>query len=115
MTLAALPPWRGKRPNKFGARKTTLDGVTFDSAGEAKRWSVLRLMERAGEIEHLRRQCQFPLYVGDWLIGHYIADFVFFRDGRRVVQDFKGATTPLFNWKALHFAAQYGQEIEVVK
>lgn len=111
------PPsaWRGKGANKYRARKTVLDGLTFDSAAEAKRWSVLRLMQRAGEIEHLRRQCHFPLYVMDWLIGHYIADFVYFRDGKRVVEDMKGKATDLFRWKALHFAAQYGQDIEVVK
>jgi hypothetical protein len=104
-----------RQSNKFHAVRTEVDGVRFDSAAEARRWSTLRLLERAGEIEHLRRQCQFPLYVMDWLIGHYVADFVFYRDGKRVVEDVKGKATELFNWKAKHFAAQYGQEIEVVQ
>lgn len=107
--------WRGKRPNKYGARKTEVDGIVFDSAAEARRWGELRLQQRAGQIQQLRRQCQFPLYVMDWLIGHYVADFVFYRNGKRVVEDVKGKATDLFRWKALHFAAQYGQEIEVVK
>jgi hypothetical protein len=114
MTSTALG-WRGARANKFGAKKTVVDGVSFDSRAEAKHWSVLRLMERAGQIHTLRRQCKFPLYVGDWLIGHYVADFTFHQDGKLHVQDVKGVTTPLFDWKALHFQAQYGFPIEVVR
>jgi hypothetical protein len=115
MTATAIG-WRGKaRGNKYGARKTVVDGLKFDSAAEAKRWEHLKILQRLGEIELLRRQCQFPLYVGDWLIGLYVADFVYFRAGKRVVEDVKGKATELFRWKALHFAAQYGQPIEVVR
>lgn len=106
---------RGKSANKFGARRTVVDGISFDSKAEAKRWCELRLLERAGEIHGLRRQVDFPLYVLDWLIGTYRADFVYLRAGKRVVEDVKGVKTQLFNRTAKHFAAQYGQEIEVVR
>lgn len=107
--------WRGRGANKFGAKRAAVGAELFDSTGEARRWVDLQLLQRAGQITELRRQVRFPLYVFDWLIGEYIADFVYRRDGKRVVEDFKGVVTDLFKWKAKHFAAQYGQEIEVVK
>jgi hypothetical protein len=111
--------WRGKpagaSANKYRAVKTTIGTETFDSKAEANRWTMLRLMQRAGEISDLCRQAKFPLYVGDWLIGLYVADFAYRRGGKLVAEDVKGVKTPLFNWKALHFRAQYGFDIEVVR
>jgi len=42
-------------------RRTSADGITFDSLAELKRWEELRLLERAGRIADLRRQVKFPL------------------------------------------------------
>lgn len=39
-----------KAPNKYGAKKTVVDGVTFDSKAEARRYQQLKLMQQAGEI-----------------------------------------------------------------
>jgi len=36
--------------NKYGNRKVTVDGITFDSRKEAARWQELRFLEKAGEI-----------------------------------------------------------------
>jgi hypothetical protein len=47
--------------NKFGAIRTEVDGIKFDSLREARRWAELRLMERAGEIRNLRRQVAIAL------------------------------------------------------
>ena len=47
--------------NKFSNQKVTIDGETFDSKREAKRYCELKLLERAGEIRHLRRQEKFLL------------------------------------------------------
>jgi hypothetical protein len=112
---ATAKGWRGKSRNKYGAKRTTLFGEHFDSQGEGLRWLLLRDDEAKGNIRDLKRQVHFPLYVFDWLIGEYVADFVYLRDGKRVVEDFKGHATDLFLWKARHFKAQYGQEIEVVR
>ena len=48
-------------PSKFNAIATTVDGIRFPSIKEARRWSELRLLERAGEIRNLRRQVKIPL------------------------------------------------------
>jgi hypothetical protein len=47
--------------NKFHARRTVVDGITFASAKEARRYAELQLLQRAGEIRALRRQVAIPL------------------------------------------------------
>jgi len=49
------------KTQKYGAQRTTVDGITFDSKKEAKRWGELKLLEQAGEIIELRRQVVVPL------------------------------------------------------
>ena len=44
-------------------RRTSSDGIVFDSLSELKRWEELRLLERAGKISELRRQVAFPLEI----------------------------------------------------
>ena len=47
--------------NKYGAKKLIIDGETFDSRMEARRWRELRLLQRAGEIDGLQRQVKYVL------------------------------------------------------
>ena len=47
--------------NKYGNKKTVVDGITFDSRKEAKRYQELKLLEKAGEIKDLRRQVKYEL------------------------------------------------------
>ena len=83
--------------SKFGNRKTTVDGLVFDSKREATRWQQLKLLERGGLITDLQRQVKFeliPKQVGE-RPAHYIADFVYteVQNGLRVVEDTKGYRT----------------------
>lgn len=85
-----------KRISKFGAHKVALDGITFDSAREARRYTELKLLERAGEISDLEMQKQYELVPrqGKERPVCYIADFVYVgRDGKTVVEDTKGYRT----------------------
>ena len=85
--------------SKYHAKKTTIDGIEFDSAKEAKRYAKLRDMEMAGKIQHLRLQVPFELVPCFECDGvkyrgmRYIADFVYYRNGKQVVEDTKGAKT----------------------
>ena len=91
------------RMNKYGAKKLIIDGETFDSRMEARRWRELRLIQRAGEIDGLQRQVKYVLIPAQRDgTGHvierpvsYIADFVYrdARTGEQVVEDVKGART----------------------
>lgn len=113
---------KGKRGNKFGAVKERLDGITFDSKHEAKRYSVLMQLQRAGIIENLETQVAIPLLGRDGpLLGEngrplrYIADFKY-RDpdtGADVIEDAKGHKTRDYKLKKAILAAQGVEIIEV--
>lgn len=103
--------------NKYYNIKTqTSDGIKHDSQKEARRWTELNLLERAGEISNLQRQVKYQLippqyegyerYSGSGkrlkdgikLIERevaYIADFVYTdtKTGETVVEDAKGVRT----------------------
>lgn len=81
------------RGNKYGAKKTRLDGHVFDSAKEARRWSQLCLLERAGAIRGLERQVKYLLVVRGVLIASYRADFRYYEGGSLVIEDVKSIAT----------------------
>ena len=106
--------------NKYHARKTTFDGITFDSAAEANRYAELKLLEKHGEITDLRRQVPFVLLDDYFISGKkkrgikYIADFVYFEDGIEHIEDVKGILTPVYKLKKKMFEARYGKTIEEI-
>jgi len=93
--------------NKYGNRKTSVDGTMFDSAREARRWQELVLMSRAGVISHLRRQVPFELIPSQRDENgkcierecRYIADFVYMENGKMVVEDVKSSATKTPEYK----------------
>lgn len=105
--------------SKYRAIQTVVDGIRFDSKGEANRWCELRLLERAGTIKDLVRQPIFQLQVRGVdhfrVIGHYRADFSYMENGDLCVEDFKGVMTPLSRWKIKHVEAQYGIKVSIVR
>lgn len=105
---------RAKR-SKYGNRKTKVDGITFDSAAEARRYADLVLMEKAGEITDLELQPRYPLLVNGEKVGTYVADFAY-RDaaGVLVVEDVKGMRTREYIMKAKLMRAVHGIEVQEV-
>ena len=107
------------RRSKFNAKPTVVDGIRFASQKEAKRYSELKLLEKAGVIYSLQLQPRFDLRVEDGeVIGRYVADFQYnqacFGGSRRVVEDVKGFKTPLYRWKKKHVEAQYNIKIREI-
>lgn len=91
---------RLRSKHKYGAKRTTLDGVTFDSQAEANYYAQLKLLERAGEVKDIILQPRFTLLDSFKKNGkkyrgiEYVADFwVTYKDGRREIIDVKGAKT----------------------
>lgn len=85
--------------NKYHARKIKApDGQVFDSVKEYHRWGCLRLLERAGAIQDLKRQVKFELIprVGEERPCNYIADFTYMENGNLVVEDVKGVRTDAY-------------------
>lgn len=103
------------RRHKFGVseaseRRHPRTNELFASKAELRRFLDLELLERAGEIQQLQRQVQFSLTIpahraptGNWVlplyVGCYIADFVYLKEGRQVVEDVKGFDTPEYRLK----------------
>lgn len=123
MTRRAL----AARPSKYGAVKTTVDGETFDSKAEARRWCDLVLLMKAGEIrpvagrDTLRGQ-SYDLTVNGVKVCRYESDFEyeearyitfpkFEKFWRRVVEDCKGMKTPVYRLKRKLMKAVH--EIEI--
>ncbi len=115
------------RPNKYGAKRTTVDGVTFASKAEARRHGELKLLEKAGDITGLQLQPEFPFVINGRPVKlrsagfpngralKYVADFQYWRDGAMVVEDVKGLDTPVSRLKRALVESIYGICVEVVK
>lgn len=104
--------------SKYQNLKPIYNGITFDSYRELNRYRELLLLEKSGAISDLQRQAEFVLIPaqykeiqdGVYLRGEkkgqpkikkiclekavkYIADFVYFENGQKVVEDSKGMKT----------------------
>ena len=88
---------------KYNNVKTVIDGITFDSKKEAKRYSELKLLEKANLIGSLQLQVKFELIptqkggIRTELAMKYIADFVYYDLGKytapMIIEDVKGIKT----------------------
>lgn len=109
---ALAKPGFAARRAKYGNTPTVVNGTWFASAKEARRYSELLLLERAGEISELRLQVRFSLDVGGVHVCRYIADFTY-RDkaGGAVVEDVKGVETPEFKLKRKLMLACHGIDV----
>lgn len=118
-----LPPGRidasgrvrgAEQPSKYRNRKTTVDGETFDSAKEARRWQELLLLQKAGRITGLTRQMPWTLEVHGQVICEYRPDFSYCESGQVVVEDVKSEATrklPVYRLKRKLMKAIHGIEI----
>lgn len=120
--------------HKYGAKATVIDGLTFASKKEARRYTELKLRLHAGDIRDLRLQPRYVLYPlileqadvrnanagapsGRRLpVADYVADFQYEASDRGyggvqwrlVVEDVKGVRTDIYKLKKRWFEAQYG-------
>jgi len=98
-------PTYGK-PSKYKNVRTEIDGITFDSKAEARRYTDLKNLQRAGEIKGFILQPSFPLETGI----RYRPDFlVCGNDGICWVEDVKskGTITQAFKIKHKLWKARY--------
>lgn len=96
--------------------KTTVDGITFDSLSEARRYEVLKQRQDDGEISQLKLQPQFDHVIDGTRVGYYRADFSYVEPGRGVViEDVKGADTALSRYKRKVTTALYKIPIVLIE
>lgn len=96
---------------KYRNVRTEVDGQSFASKREAKRFSELRLLQKAGQISDLKTQVRSPLDVNGQPVCHYVADFTYTEGGELVVEDSKGYRTPEFILKSKLMRAVHGIEV----
>ena len=94
---------------KYHTQKTVVDGITFASRLESERFQQLRLLEKAGEISHLKLQVEFQISqgwidpeTGEKVRSHfYVADFMYVDKNEQIVivEDTKGMETDTFRLK----------------
>lgn len=124
------------RRNKYGSRKTVVNGITFDSQREARRYTELKLLQQSGMISDLRLQVPFELLPAQYAETDavytrgakkgqpkrgrciekslvYVADFVYrTADGSMIAEDAKGMRTQAYIIKRKLFRWKYGKEYE---
>ena len=101
---------------KYNAKRTTIDGITFDSKREANRYGELKLLHQAGEIQELLVHPKFKLVVNGVLICTYTADFQYRENGEKVVEDVKSKPTITYSYKLKKklMKAVYGLDVTEV-
>jgi hypothetical protein len=109
-----------KKPAKYRNTKCESEGIKFDSKREMARWHDLVQMQARGEISELELQVPFILAEPVVIAGRkrpalrYVADFVYERDGKTVIEDVKGRITEGYRIKR-HLMAARGLTIVEVK
>jgi len=106
-----------KTTNKYHSKITMVGDKKFHSKKEADRFVELTLMEKAKVIQDLKTQVKFPL-IKKSEYGReikYVADFVYYQDGKMVVEDTKSPATKknaLYVIKKRLMAELYGINIK---
>ena len=135
---AAYGKQKARGSSKYHAEKITVNGITFDSKKEARRWLELTALEQAGKIHGLRRQVKYLLIPeqrescteryksgpkkGQFKPGRvlerecaYYADCDYYtEDGTHVVEDVKGMRTKEYRLKRKMLLYKYQIRISEV-
>ncbi len=94
--VATAPQVIAQRPRKYRNTPTVLDGITFDSAKEASRYSELCLLAQVGAIRNLTCQPRYDLIACNGeVIGRFSPDFGYWSVAlnRQVCEDVKSPIT----------------------
>jgi hypothetical protein len=99
---------------KYGAKKTTVDNIVFDSRAEARYYQELKLLKAGGQILSIDLQPEYVLQEAFSKNGKkyqavkYRADFlVTYPNGKQEVIDVKGVKTGEYSIKKKLFEKRY--------
>lgn len=85
--------------SKFKALRVFTCGHSFDSLGEASRFSKLKFLEMKNIIQNLERQVRYPFVINEVKICEYVSDYEYDFKQQHYVEDFKGKLTAIFKLK----------------
>lgn len=100
MTSSQYRQFRSQPKSKYGAQKTVVNGIKYDSKHEALRSTELEYLQNIGVISDLKRQEKFLLQEG--FVDrdgnkirpiYYVSDFTYIRDGQKIIEDAKSIAT----------------------
>lgn len=104
--------------SKYHSQRVTYNGESFDSKRELGRYKELLLLQRGHVITDLRRQVPYLLIPAQYRDGKckerscsYVADFVYRKGGRLVVEDCKGLKTDVYRIKKKLMLQLYDIEV----
>lgn len=115
ITLEEYKQLQQKGKSKYKAKKTSIDGIKFDSQKEANRYLELKLLEKQGLIKYIDRQTRFELQPSYKKNGktirpiYYVADFAYIdvKTGKTIIEDIKGFRTEIYKLKKKIFEYVY--------
>lgn len=94
--------------SKYGNKRTTVDGVTFASAKEARRYTVLKVLKKTGKVKEFKMQVPYKFASGI----KYVLDFeVLWDDNKKSYEDVKGILTPVYKLKKKLMKHEFGINI----
>lgn len=100
--------------SKYGAKKTTIDNIKFDSRAEAMYYNRLKILKQGKQIKDFECQPEFvllpPFQKGKRKYRgiKYIADFrIIHLDGSIEIVDVKGVRTGVYMMKKQLFESLY--------
>ena len=99
---------------KYKAIRTEVDGITFASKKEAMRYKELKFMREQRRISDLVLQPKFTIEVCGKKICTYIADFLYYENGNKIIEDVKGVKTSVYRIKKKLTEAIYDITIKEV-
>ncbi len=107
-----------KKKNKYNAKKTVIDNITFDSIAESRRYGKLALMQRAGMISDLVAHPEFRIEMNGTLICRVLLDFSYKNatTGKTIYEDLKGAkATAVCRLKRKLVEVAHGISVEEIR
>ena len=102
---------------KYRAKPTVIDGIRFASKAEARRYSELRLLQKAGKITGLVCQPKVDCKVNGQKVCTYVADFWYVKAGSddEVYEDVKGVRTPIYKLKKKLVKALHDIDVQEIR
>lgn len=103
---------------KYHSKKVIIDDIEFMSKKEGNRYLQLKKLQEEGIISDLKMQVPYILIEPFVLNGkkyrkmEYVADFVYMRDGEKIVEDTKGYRTEVYKIKKKLMAYLYHIQIK---
>lgn len=109
--------YQKNKRHKYGAIKTVIDGIKFDSKAEALYYQLHKHDKGMKMQEKFVLMDKFRLNGKAYREIAYVPDFTFYDDEGNLIKivDVKGMQTSGFKIKAKLFANRYGMQITVAK